>query len=170
MAKQLPSCRRWAGEPWRWIGAELGKGLAGMLGCPPAGGPARKEGSSVAKSEEPRGPSSRFSALLSPHPQITRRYAEFSSAIVSINQTFPHERTLALLGQLQVSPSAGRERPSLQGEQLDPEMGGLLLPRWVEKGDLSTLWLFAWGIIHGVTNISELSSFLVLCMLDPAGG
>ncbi|XP_015684895.1 vacuolar protein sorting-associated protein 52 homolog isoform X2 [Protobothrops mucrosquamatus] len=35
-----------------------------------------------------------------PH-YITRRYAEFSSAIVSINQTFPHERTLALLGQLQ---------------------------------------------------------------------
>lgn len=35
-------------------------------------------------------------------PQITRRYAEFSSAIVSINQTFPHDRTLTLLGQLQV--------------------------------------------------------------------
>ncbi|XP_066473420.1 vacuolar protein sorting-associated protein 52 homolog isoform X2 [Tiliqua scincoides] len=35
-----------------------------------------------------------------PH-YITRRYAEFSSAIVSINQTFPHDRTLALLGQLQ---------------------------------------------------------------------
>ncbi|KYO32872.1 vacuolar sorting-associated protein 52-like protein isoform A [Alligator mississippiensis] len=33
---------------------------------------------------------------------ITRRYAEFSSAIVSINQTFPNERTHALLGQLQV--------------------------------------------------------------------
>ncbi|XP_043995284.1 vacuolar protein sorting-associated protein 52 homolog isoform X1 [Gambusia affinis] len=36
-----------------------------------------------------------------PH-YITRRYAEFSSAIVSINQTFPNERTIALLGQLQV--------------------------------------------------------------------
>ncbi|KAJ6652467.1 hypothetical protein lerEdw1_011503 [Lerista edwardsae] len=35
-----------------------------------------------------------------PH-YITRRYAEFSSAIVSINQTFPHDRTLTLLGQLQ---------------------------------------------------------------------
>ncbi|XP_016348765.1 vacuolar protein sorting-associated protein 52 homolog [Sinocyclocheilus anshuiensis] len=34
--------------------------------------------------------------------QITRRYAEFSSAVVSINQTFPNERTIALLGQLQV--------------------------------------------------------------------
>ncbi|KAK2517365.1 hypothetical protein Q9966_014706 [Columba livia] len=38
----------------------------------------------------------RFRAL------ITRRYAEFSSAIVSINQTFPNEKTNALLGQLQV--------------------------------------------------------------------
>lgn len=37
-----------------------------------------------------------------PPPQITRRYAEFSSAIVSINQTFPNEKTHALLGQLQV--------------------------------------------------------------------
>ncbi|KAM6974938.1 vacuolar protein sorting-associated protein 52 homolog isoform 2-T2 [Tautogolabrus adspersus] len=36
-----------------------------------------------------------------PH-YITRRYAEFSSAIVSINQTFPNERTITLLGQLQV--------------------------------------------------------------------
>ncbi|XP_056876482.1 vacuolar protein sorting-associated protein 52 homolog [Takifugu flavidus] len=36
-----------------------------------------------------------------PH-YITRRYAEFSSAIVSINQTFPNERTNLLLGQLQV--------------------------------------------------------------------
>ncbi|KAK5620314.1 Vacuolar protein sorting-associated protein 52 [Crenichthys baileyi] len=36
-----------------------------------------------------------------PH-YITRRYAEFSSAIVSINQTFPNERTNALLAQLQV--------------------------------------------------------------------
>uniref|UniRef100_A0A8C1YFE6 Vacuolar protein sorting-associated protein 52 homolog n=1 Tax=Cyprinus carpio TaxID=7962 RepID=A0A8C1YFE6_CYPCA len=36
-----------------------------------------------------------------PH-YITRRYAEFSSAVVSINQTFPNERTNALLGQLQV--------------------------------------------------------------------
>ncbi|XP_016389121.1 vacuolar protein sorting-associated protein 52 homolog isoform X1 [Sinocyclocheilus rhinocerous] len=36
-----------------------------------------------------------------PH-YITRRYAEFSSAVVSINQTFPNERTIALLGQLQV--------------------------------------------------------------------
>ncbi|XP_048345019.1 vacuolar protein sorting-associated protein 52 homolog [Sphaerodactylus townsendi] len=35
-----------------------------------------------------------------PH-YITRRYAEFSSAIVSINQTFPHDRTLTLLEQLQ---------------------------------------------------------------------
>ncbi|KAI4890344.1 hypothetical protein NFI96_013739, partial [Prochilodus magdalenae] len=34
--------------------------------------------------------------------KITRRYAEFSSAIVSINQTFPNERTNALLGQLQI--------------------------------------------------------------------
>uniref|UniRef100_A0A673I917 Vacuolar protein sorting-associated protein 52 homolog n=1 Tax=Sinocyclocheilus rhinocerous TaxID=307959 RepID=A0A673I917_9TELE len=34
--------------------------------------------------------------------RITRRYAEFSSAIVSINQTFPNERTHTLLGQLQV--------------------------------------------------------------------
>ena len=34
-------------------------------------------------------------------PQITRRYAEFSSAIVSINQTFPNERTHTLLAQLQ---------------------------------------------------------------------
>uniref|UniRef100_A0A670HQT0 Vacuolar protein sorting-associated protein 52 homolog n=1 Tax=Podarcis muralis TaxID=64176 RepID=A0A670HQT0_PODMU len=40
-----------------------------------------------------------------PH-YITRRYAEFSSAIVSINQTFPHDRTLTLLGQLQVRASA----------------------------------------------------------------
>ncbi|XP_038598181.1 vacuolar protein sorting-associated protein 52 homolog [Tachyglossus aculeatus] len=36
-----------------------------------------------------------------PH-YITRRYAEFSSALVSINQTIPSERTLQLLGQLQV--------------------------------------------------------------------
>ncbi|KAI5100902.1 vacuolar protein sorting-associated protein 52-like isoform X1 [Silurus meridionalis] len=36
-----------------------------------------------------------------PH-YITRRYAEFSSAIVSINQTFPNERTNVLLGQLQI--------------------------------------------------------------------
>ncbi|XP_053190620.1 vacuolar protein sorting-associated protein 52 homolog [Scomber japonicus] len=36
-----------------------------------------------------------------PH-YITRRYAEFSSAIVSINQTFPNERTNNLLGQLQI--------------------------------------------------------------------
>ncbi|ETE58139.1 Vacuolar protein sorting-associated protein 52-like protein, partial [Ophiophagus hannah] len=76
-----------------------------MLGHSPSCGPAKKEGASVAESGEPRGPSSHFSALLTPvpptHPQITRRYAEFSSAIVSINQTFPHERTLALLGQLQ---------------------------------------------------------------------
>ncbi|XP_044028503.1 vacuolar protein sorting-associated protein 52 homolog isoform X1 [Siniperca chuatsi] len=36
-----------------------------------------------------------------PH-YITRRYAEFSSAIVSINQTFPNERTHTLLGQLLV--------------------------------------------------------------------
>ncbi|XP_037398773.1 vacuolar protein sorting-associated protein 52 homolog isoform X2 [Pygocentrus nattereri] len=36
-----------------------------------------------------------------PH-YITRRYAEFSSAIVSINQTFPNERTNTLLGQLQI--------------------------------------------------------------------
>ncbi|KAF4100045.1 hypothetical protein G5714_018241 [Onychostoma macrolepis] len=36
-----------------------------------------------------------------PH-YITRRYAEFSSAVVSINQTFPNERTNTLLGQLQV--------------------------------------------------------------------
>lgn len=36
-----------------------------------------------------------------PH-YITRRYAEFSSALVSINQTIPSERTMHLLGQLQV--------------------------------------------------------------------
>ncbi|KAK6327449.1 vacuolar protein sorting-associated protein 52 homolog [Coregonus clupeaformis] len=36
-----------------------------------------------------------------PH-YVTRRYAEFSSAIVSINQTFTSERTHTLLGQLQV--------------------------------------------------------------------
>ncbi|XP_076414178.1 vacuolar protein sorting-associated protein 52 homolog [Peromyscus maniculatus bairdii] len=36
-----------------------------------------------------------------PH-YITGRYAEFSSALVSINQTIPNERTLQLLGQLQV--------------------------------------------------------------------
>ncbi|KAF5915800.1 hypothetical protein HPG69_018145 [Diceros bicornis minor] len=36
-----------------------------------------------------------------PH-YITRRYAEFSSALVSINQTIPNERTMQLLGQLQV--------------------------------------------------------------------
>uniref|UniRef100_UPI00359019D4 vacuolar protein sorting-associated protein 52 homolog isoform X2 n=1 Tax=Myxine glutinosa TaxID=7769 RepID=UPI00359019D4 len=36
------------------------------------------------------------------HPHyITRRYAEFSSAIVSINQTFPKDRVHNLLGQLQ---------------------------------------------------------------------
>ena len=40
-------------------------------------------------------------------PKITRRYAEFSSAIVSINQTFPNERTNALLGQLQVGGDLG---------------------------------------------------------------
>uniref|UniRef100_A0A3P8WXB3 Vacuolar protein sorting-associated protein 52 homolog n=1 Tax=Cynoglossus semilaevis TaxID=244447 RepID=A0A3P8WXB3_CYNSE len=41
--------------------------------------------------------------LLDTRPHyITRRYAEFSSAIVSINQTFPNERTNSLLGQLQV--------------------------------------------------------------------
>ncbi|CAL9704030.1 unnamed protein product [Knipowitschia caucasica] len=41
--------------------------------------------------------------LLDTRPHyITRRYAEFSSAIVSINQTFPNERTNTLLGQLQV--------------------------------------------------------------------
>ncbi|NXK15530.1 VPS52 protein, partial [Herpetotheres cachinnans] len=39
--------------------------------------------------------------------QITRRYAEFSSAIVSINQTFPNEKTHALLGQLQVLGRGG---------------------------------------------------------------
>lgn len=46
--------------------------------------------------------------------QITRRYAEFSSAIVSINQTFPNERTNLLLGQLQVHqhphPLVARDR------------------------------------------------------------
>ncbi|KAI9536823.1 Vacuolar protein sorting-associated protein 52 [Dissostichus eleginoides] len=36
-----------------------------------------------------------------PH-YITRRYAEFSSAIVSINQMFTNEKTHTLLGQLQV--------------------------------------------------------------------
>ncbi|XP_077404037.1 vacuolar protein sorting-associated protein 52 homolog isoform X2 [Vanacampus margaritifer] len=40
--------------------------------------------------------------LLDTRPHyITRRYAEFSSAVVSINQTFPNERTNALLAQLQ---------------------------------------------------------------------
>lgn len=38
--------------------------------------------------------------------QITRRYAEFSSALVSINQTIPNERTMQLLGQLQVKGNA----------------------------------------------------------------
>ncbi|KAM7319328.1 hypothetical protein ACRRTK_022440 [Alexandromys fortis] len=33
---------------------------------------------------------------------LTRCYAEFFSALVSINQTIPNERTLQLLGQLQV--------------------------------------------------------------------
>lgn len=42
-----------------------------------------------------------------PPLQITRRYAEFSSAIVSINQTFPNEKTHALLGQLQVLGGGG---------------------------------------------------------------
>ncbi|XP_041069183.1 vacuolar protein sorting-associated protein 52 homolog isoform X1 [Carcharodon carcharias] len=36
-----------------------------------------------------------------PH-YVTRRYAEFSSAIVSINETYPNEKTHSLLGQLQV--------------------------------------------------------------------
>ncbi|XP_048472593.1 vacuolar protein sorting-associated protein 52 homolog isoform X3 [Rhincodon typus] len=36
-----------------------------------------------------------------PH-YVTRRYAEFSSAIVSINETHPNEKTHSLLGQLQV--------------------------------------------------------------------
>uniref|UniRef100_A0A3P8YSE3 Vacuolar protein sorting-associated protein 52 homolog n=1 Tax=Esox lucius TaxID=8010 RepID=A0A3P8YSE3_ESOLU len=41
--------------------------------------------------------------LLDTRPHyITRRYAEFSSAIVSINQTFTSERTHTLLGQLQI--------------------------------------------------------------------
>ncbi|NXT36035.1 VPS52 protein, partial [Pelecanoides urinatrix] len=46
----------------------------------------------------------RFKAIMAKRniPAITRRYAEFSSAIVSINQTFPNEKTHALLGQLQV--------------------------------------------------------------------
>uniref|UniRef100_A0A3Q2Z6N2 Vacuolar protein sorting-associated protein 52 homolog n=1 Tax=Hippocampus comes TaxID=109280 RepID=A0A3Q2Z6N2_HIPCM len=40
--------------------------------------------------------------LLDSRPHyITRRYAEFSSAVVSINQTFPNERINALLAQLQ---------------------------------------------------------------------
>nr|ABQ59678.1 vacuolar protein sorting 52 [Salmo salar]ACX35591.1 vacuolar protein sorting 52 [Salmo salar] len=39
---------------------------------------------------------------MDPSCLITRRYAEFSSAIVSINQTFTSERTHTLLGQLQV--------------------------------------------------------------------
>ncbi|XP_037119772.1 vacuolar protein sorting-associated protein 52 homolog isoform X1 [Syngnathus acus] len=40
--------------------------------------------------------------LLDTRPHyITRRYAEFSSAVVGINQTFPNERTDALLAQLQ---------------------------------------------------------------------
>uniref|UniRef100_A0A3Q3D9Y1 Vacuolar protein sorting-associated protein 52 homolog n=1 Tax=Hippocampus comes TaxID=109280 RepID=A0A3Q3D9Y1_HIPCM len=45
--------------------------------------------------------------LLDSRPHyITRRYAEFSSAVVSINQTFPNERINALLAQLQVSRAA----------------------------------------------------------------
>lgn len=44
-------------------------------------------------------------AFLLPFSQITRRYAEFSSALVSINQTVPNERTMQLLGQLQVRAS-----------------------------------------------------------------
>lgn len=34
--------------------------------------------------------------------QITRRYAEFSAAIVGVDQTFPSERVGRVLGQLQV--------------------------------------------------------------------
>ena len=33
--------------------------------------------------------------------QITRRYAEFSAAIVGVDQTFPSERVGRVLGQLQ---------------------------------------------------------------------
>ena len=34
--------------------------------------------------------------------QITRRYAEFSAAIVGINQSYPNERADRVLGQLQM--------------------------------------------------------------------
>ena len=34
--------------------------------------------------------------------QITRRYAEFSAAIVGINQSYPNERAERVLGQLQM--------------------------------------------------------------------
>ncbi|CAJ0946065.1 unnamed protein product [Ranitomeya imitator] len=45
----------------------------------------------------------RFQYILELNIQmITRRYAEFSSAIVSINQTFPNEKTNVLSGALQV--------------------------------------------------------------------
>lgn len=53
--------------------------------------------------------------LLPPFSQITRRYAEFSSALVSINQTIPSERTLHLLGQLQVRGVGGRPTAGLRG-------------------------------------------------------
>ena len=33
--------------------------------------------------------------------QVTRRYAEFSAAIIGINQSYPSEQTDRLLGQLQ---------------------------------------------------------------------
>lgn len=48
-----------------------------------------------------------FPHLLS---QITRRYAEFSSALVSINQTVPSERAMQLLGQLQVRAAPAQPR------------------------------------------------------------
>lgn len=127
---------RWAYDQTAPQLLEMGRGAdrnAGTLACLWSG--QEGEGFCVKGAQRPL-----ILLLCSPdpsptHSQITRRYAEFSSAIVSINQTFPHERTLALLGQLQVGLCAGQGRPSLQGEQLvsaaeDPEMvGGMSLTR-----------------------------------------
>lgn len=68
--------------------------------------------------------------------QITRRYAEFSSAVVSINQTFPNERINALLAQLQVRRAAGTEggptRPELGRDDDDDAVARVAFhrPRW----------------------------------------
>ncbi|KAH1182856.1 hypothetical protein KIL84_004348 [Mauremys mutica] len=90
-----------------------------------------------------------------PH-YITRRYAEFSSAIVSINQTFPNERTHTLLGQLQ--ERAVEESKEVEGFQqllsarsqefieeiLSPPFGGMIAfvkesESLIEKGQLDRL-------------------------------